>query len=158
MPSVRARGTERTERDREGVGEHKCCTGSPSGGSTGFTAVYWAVLGAAVQWICPAYQRERERGREGVEVGVDINVRVCQSGQSLHVGNCIKPTGRTDGHCWQTGHGGLSFAAFAAFAACDSNNFKMFEKRKTKSIEGKLTVVSKCSCSALMQDACSVGG
>lgn len=97
-------------------------------------------------------------------MGVDINVRVCQSGQSLHVGNCIKPTGRTDGHCWQTGHGGRSFAAFAAsvafaaFAACDSNNFKMFEKRKTKSIEGKFTVVTKCSCSAWMQDECSVGG
>lgn len=89
MPSVRARGT---ERQQEGVGEHKCCTGSPSGGSTGFTAVYWAVLGAAVQWICPAYQ-----AGGGVEVGVDINVRVCQSGQSLHVGNCIKPTDRTDG-------------------------------------------------------------
>lgn len=36
-------------------------------------------------------------GSRGVEVGVDINVRVRQSGQSLHVGNCIKPTDRTDG-------------------------------------------------------------
>lgn len=84
------------------------------------------------------------------EVGVDINVRVCQSGQSLHVGNCIKPTKRTD--C-QTGHSlSLPPTPPSSLAACDSNNFKMFEKQKAKVLQAdEACVVTNCSCSMVVE-------